>query len=98
MPISALPDQCRRLLSSSSVITTPVSLVKDLVENSIDADAGSIDVLISPNTIDRIEVRDNGVGIPADDLPRLGRRGYPSKLSSLEELRDAGVYTLVIRG
>src|SRR3569833_242633 len=98
MPISAQPGQCRRLLSSSSVITTPVSLVKELVENSIDADSGSIDVLISPNTIDRIEVRDNGVGIPADDLPRLGRRGYTSKLSSLEELRDAGVYTLGFRG
>lgn len=98
MPITPLPDDTIRLLGSAAVITTPVALVKELLENSIDAGATSIDILISQNTVDRIEVRDNGNGIHPDDYKFLGRPGHTSKLASFEELHTIGATTLGFRG
>ncbi|RYP39493.1 hypothetical protein DL767_002227 [Monosporascus sp. MG133] len=96
--ISRLPDSTTRLLGSPLVITTPVTLVKELLDNAIDAKATSVEVLISPNTVSTIEVRDNGVGIHPDDYDSLGRRGHTSKLQSFEELRTHVSKTLGFRG
>lgn len=98
MPISPLPDDTVRLLGSAAVITTPIGLVKELLENAIDAGATCIDILISQNTVDRIEVRDNGSGIHPDDYECLGRPGHTSKLTSFEELRTIGATTFGFRG
>lgn len=98
MPIIPLPEETVRLLGSTSVITTPVGLVKELLENAIDAGATSIDILVSQNTVDRIEVRDNGNGIHPDDYDFLGRPGHTSKLTSFEELRTIVATTLGFRG
>ncbi|KAH8602751.1 hypothetical protein B0O99DRAFT_560347 [Bisporella sp. PMI_857] len=98
MTIVALSDTTIRLLGSPQVLTTPTSLVKELVDNALDAKAMSIDITISPNTLDRLEVRDNGHGISQDDLNSLGKRGHTSKLRSFEELRFLGGSTLGFRG
>lgn len=98
MPITALPSDTVRLLGSPTVITTPVDLVKELLENAIDAKATTVAVLISPNTIDRIEVRDNGDGIHPGDYNSLGRAGHTSKIASFEELQTLGGSTLGFRG
>ncbi|PVH88310.1 hypothetical protein DL98DRAFT_478137 [Cadophora sp. DSE1049] len=98
MAITALPDATIHLLGSAQALTTPTSLVKELIDNALDAKATSIDILISPNTIDKIEVRDNGHGIPQEDLDALGRRGHTSKLRSFEELKSIGGITLGFRG
>lgn len=98
MAISALPQNTIHLLGSAQALTTPTSLVKELVDNSIDAQATSIDILISPNTIDKIEVRDNGHGIAEDDLDALGRRGHTSKLRTFEDLKAIGGISLGFRG
>lgn len=98
MPITALPDDTVRLLGSPTVITTPVDLVKELLENAIDARATIVSVLVSPNTIDRIEVRDNGDGVHPGDYDALGRAGHTSKIGSFEELRTLGGSTLGFRG
>ncbi|KAI6712554.1 hypothetical protein PZA11_000574 [Diplocarpon coronariae] len=98
MVITALPQATIHLLGSAQVLTTPTSLVKELVDNSLDARATSIDIIISPNTTDKIEVRDNGHGIPQEDLDALGRRGHTSKLRSFEELQSIGGVTLGFRG
>lgn len=98
MPINPLPENTVRLLGSAAVITTPVGLVKELLENAIDAGATSIDILVSQNTVDRVEVRDNGNGIHSDDYGCLGRPGHTSKLTSFEELRTIGATTLGFRG
>ncbi|KAF7546960.1 hypothetical protein G7Z17_g8063 [Cylindrodendrum hubeiense] len=98
MAISALPPSTTRLLGSSVVITNPVSLVKELVDNGIDAGATSIEVTISPNTVDKIHVRDNGQGIRVDDFDLLGRRAHTSKLRKFEELETKGGQTLGFRG
>lgn len=98
MPIITLPEDTIRLLGSPTVITTPVSLIKELLENAIDAEATSIEILISPNTVDRVEVRDNGHGIHPDDYASLGRAGHTSKITSYEDLRIHGGATLGFRG
>lgn len=98
MSITPLPEATTRLLGSSQCITTPTSLVKELLDNSLDARATSIDILISQNTLDTIEVRDNGHGIAADDLDSLGKNGRTSKLRKFEDLVDIGGSSLGFRG
>jgi len=78
--------------------TTPTSLIKELIDNALDAKSSAVDVLITPDTLSKLEVRDNGHGIPQEDLDALGRRGYTSKLRSFEELRFLGGLTLGFRG
>ncbi|POS78025.1 DNA mismatch repair protein mutL [Diaporthe helianthi] len=98
MPIIALPEKTVRLLGSAVVISSPVDVVKELLDNALDAEATSIEILISPNLIDRIQVRDNGHGIQADDYASLGCVGHTSKLHSFEELQTLGGKTLGFRG
>jgi DNA mismatch repair protein MutL len=98
MAILELPKATAHLLNSAQVLTTPISLAKELIDNALDAKASCIDVLLSPNTLDKIEVRDNGHGIQQDDLDALGRRGHTSKLRTFEELRYLGGTTLGFRG
>ncbi|KAI1083080.1 hypothetical protein F5B20DRAFT_596288 [Whalleya microplaca] len=99
MPIiSRLSESTTRLLGSPLVITTPVALVKELLENSIDAEATSIEVIVSSNTVSKIEVRDNGIGIHPDDFDALGRRGHTSKIRSFEELKFHAGKSLGFRG
>ncbi|KAF8866575.1 hypothetical protein BDZ45DRAFT_610676 [Acephala macrosclerotiorum] len=98
MTITALPEATVRLLGSAQALTTPTSLVKELIDNALDAKATAIDILISTNTIDKIEVRDNGHGIPQEDLDALGRHGHTSKLRSFDELRSIGGLSLGFRG
>jgi DNA mismatch repair protein MutL len=98
MAIAALPQATVHLLGSAQALTTPTSLVKELVDNALDAKALSIDILISSNTIDKIEVRDNGHGIQQEDLDALGRRGHTSKLRSFDELKSIGGVSLGFRG
>jgi DNA mismatch repair protein MutL len=98
MAIKALPEATVRLLGSTQVLTTPTSLIKELVDNALDAKARFVDIVVSRNTLDRIEVRDNGHGIQQEDFDVLGRRGHTSKLRSFEELEFIGGITLGFRG
>ncbi|KAK4155369.1 hypothetical protein C8A00DRAFT_13604 [Chaetomidium leptoderma] len=98
MSILPLPEGTVRRLGSSLTITSPVRLLKELLDNAIDAGASSIDVLVSSNTVDKIEVRDNGHGISPGDLSCLGRPGHTSKLRSFDELGTLGGATLGFRG
>ncbi|KFY23393.1 hypothetical protein V493_05883 [Pseudogymnoascus sp. VKM F-4281 (FW-2241)] len=98
MAIHPLPSSTKRILGSCQALTTPVSLVKELIDNAIDAKATSIDVVISANTVDKIEVHDNGHGIAQEDLDSLGRHGHTSKLRNFGELRTVGSLCLGFRG
>uniref|UniRef100_A0A8C9L6I0 PMS1 homolog 1, mismatch repair system component n=1 Tax=Pavo cristatus TaxID=9049 RepID=A0A8C9L6I0_PAVCR len=81
-----------RLLSSSQVITSVVSVVKELIENSLDASATAIDVRLENYGFDKIEVRDNGNGIKAADVPVMAVKHYTSKISSSEDLERLTTY------
>ncbi|XP_029420615.1 PMS1 protein homolog 1 isoform X2 [Nannospalax galili] len=81
-----------RLLSSSQIITSVVSVVKELIENSLDAGATSIEVKLENYGFDKIEVRDNGEGIKAVDVPVMAVKYYTSKISSHEDLENLTTY------
>ncbi|XP_022596461.1 PMS1 protein homolog 1 [Seriola dumerili] len=87
-----LPSDTVRLLSSSQVITSVVNVLKELMENSLDAGALSIDVKLENYGLDRIEVRDNGQGIKAADTPVMAMRHFTSKISSHEDLQHLETY------
>ncbi|KAK2108699.1 ATP-binding mismatch repair protein [Saguinus oedipus] len=93
-----LPAATVRLLSSSQIITSVVSVVKELIENSLDAGATSIDVklilmlLLENYGFDKIEVRDNGEGIKAADAPVMAMKYYTSKINSHEDLENLTTY------
>jgi DNA mismatch repair protein MutL len=98
MTIRALPASTVRLLGSSVNIPTPPALVKELLDNALDARATSVWVTISANTVDKIQVKDDGDGINMDDFDCLGRRAHTSKLQSFDELKRNEVRTLGFRG
>ncbi|KAF4340242.1 DNA mismatch repair PMS2 [Fusarium beomiforme] len=98
MSIFKLPPSATHLLRPSSSLPDPLALVKELVDNSIDTGATSIEITVAPNTIDKIQVRDNGRGIRVDDLKSLGRRYHTSKLRNFNELHLKGGETLGFRG
>ncbi|XP_042698361.2 PMS1 protein homolog 1 isoform X2 [Chrysemys picta bellii] len=87
-----LPAETVRLLSSSQVITSVVSVVKELIENSLDANATSIDIKLENYGFDKIEVRDNGDGIKAADVPVMAVKHYTSKISCPEDLENLTTY------
>ncbi|XP_075173874.1 PMS1 protein homolog 1 isoform X3 [Anomaloglossus baeobatrachus] len=80
------------LLSSSQVITAVVSVVKELVENALDAFATNVEVKLENFGFDKIEVRDNGIGICGADAPVMGIKHYTSKISSHEDLETVQTY------
>ncbi|XP_054828488.1 PMS1 protein homolog 1 isoform X1 [Eublepharis macularius] len=87
-----LPADTVRILSSSQVITSVVSVVKELMENSLDANATSVEVKLENYGFDKIEVRDNGDGTKAADVPVMAMKHYTSKISSSEDLEHLTTY------
>ncbi|XP_077435945.1 PMS1 protein homolog 1 isoform X2 [Vanacampus margaritifer] len=87
-----LPADTVRLLSSSQVITSMTNVVKELLENALDAGASTIDVKLENYGLDRIEVRDNGCGIKAADAPVMAVRHFTSKIHSHEDLERLQTY------
>ncbi|EXJ73960.1 uncharacterized protein A1O5_02254 [Cladophialophora psammophila CBS 110553] len=98
MPIDALPEITSRALTSSLVLTDAKSVVKELVDNALDARATIISVEISNNALDVIQVKDNGTGIDVQDRQLLCKRGCTSKIRSLEDLDRLGGSYLGFRG
>ncbi|KAE8421932.1 hypothetical protein BDV36DRAFT_18615 [Aspergillus pseudocaelatus] len=98
MPITALPQTTVRAIGSTSVISDPCSVVKELLDNSLDASATSISIEISSNAIDVIQVKDNGHGIPSGDHALVCKRTFTSKIQTVEDLRTLGGKSLGFRG
>jgi len=98
MSIQALPETAVRAIGASQVLTDPSAVVKELVDNALDARATSIAVEIHANTIDVIQVRDNGHGIPPQDRPLVARRYCTSKLTDADDLASIGGSSLGFRG
>ncbi|XP_071951377.1 PMS1 protein homolog 1-like [Antedon mediterranea] len=90
--MKALPAETVRLITSSQVITSVFSIVKELVENSLDANATSIEVKLENYGFDRIEIRDDGDGIPLDNVPYMAQQHFTSKISQMDDLHHLLTY------
>lgn len=98
MSIQALPQSAVRAIGSSQALTDSASVVKELIDNALDARATSVFVEISTNTLDVIQVRDSGHGIAPCDRPLVAKRYCTSKIKDEKDLAKIGGMYLGFRG
>ncbi len=96
MPIKILPDEIASQISAGEVVERPASVVKELLENALDAQAKHVTIAIEGAGKRLIEISDNGYGIPADEMSLAVLRHATSKLVNAEDLFK--ITTLGFRG
>ncbi|KAK3922476.1 PMS1 protein-like protein 1 [Frankliniella fusca] len=92
MSLAQLPASTVKLITSSQIITSVSSAVKELLENALDAGASSVDVKLVNYGLDRLEVKDNGSGISKENTQCMALPHYTSKISDFSDLESLVTY------
>lgn len=95
-PIQVMPVDLSRKIAAGEVIERPASAVKELIDNAIDGGATNIDIEVFEAGLKLIRIRDNGIGIPREELPIAFQSHATSKIVALEDLEH--LQTLGFRG
>ena len=96
MDIKLLSEDLQNKISAGEVVERPASVIKELLENSLDAGSKNINIVIEQGGHQLIQVRDDGVGIPKNQIPLAIKRFHTSKIEKLDDLFS--INTLGFRG